>query len=323
MPKPALPARAMIGRFAPSSTGRLHMGSLCTALASYCHIKSLGGQWLIRMEDVDFERCKSEYADAILRDLDNLGLHSDGEIVFQSARTDLYESYLSQLSKLTYHCHCSRKELAELSLPATSFYPLTIKDLNLAPIYPRLCLHKNHSDHKLRLCLPDVLTGFCDGIQGMIWDNPAKSLGDVVVKRQNGMINYILACAIDDGLQNITHIMRGLDIMPMTVAQVYLAKLCGFAPTERFYHLPLLMNADGQKLSKQNLATPIDTSTPDKVSDLLVLALQWLGQTPPTNLQKELPSTVLAWAVQNWTNIPLKGRVVLSLDCKNQNQHKK
>ncbi|AWY19356.1 tRNA glutamyl-Q(34) synthetase GluQRS [Moraxella bovis] len=299
--------RPIIGRFAPSPTGALHLGSLCTALASYCHIKSLGGQWLVRIEDVDFERCKPDYAVSILTDLENLGLYSDGEILFQSKRTDIYDEYLAHLSNITYHCTCSRKELSALSIPAVSFYDVNIKDLHLAPIYPRLCLHKNLSDNKIRLCLPDMLTAFFDGIQGVIWDNPAKSLGDVVVKRQNGMINYILACTIDDGLQGITHVMRGLDIMPMTVAQLCIAKACLLPTPHYFYHLPLLVNHDGQKLSKQNLATPIDTTTPDKVSDLLFTALTLLGQNPPAELQKETSDTILMWATRHWDNRVLEG----------------
>lgn len=302
--------RPLIGRFAPSPTGQLHLGSLCTALASYCHIKSLGGQWLIRIEDVDFERCKPHFTSAILSDLDNLGLHSDDTIVFQSARTPIYESYLEKLSILSYQCACSRKELSGLSIPAVSFYELSLKDLHLAPIYPRLCLHKSINNHKTRLCLPDVLTAFYDGIQGVVWDNPAKSLGDVVIKRQNGMINYLLACVIDDGLQNISHLMRGIDIMPMTVAQLFIAKACQLPTPDYFYHLPLLLNGDGQKLSKQNLATPIDTSSTDKVSTLLFTALCLLHQSPPPALQKEPPDTILAWAVAHWDNAPLTGTVL-------------
>lgn len=299
--------RVPTNRFAPSPTGALHLGSLCTALASYCHIKSLGGRWLIRIEDVDFERCKPAYADAILRDLDNLGLHSDGEILFQSTRTAIYEEYLHRLSKLTYCCACSRKELSTTSLPAKSLYHFNIKDLYLAPIYPRLCLHQSLTDNKIRLCLPDVLTAFFDGVQGVIWDNPAKSLGDVVVKRQNGMINYILACVIDDGLQNITHVMRGLDIMPMTVSQLFIAKACGLPTPDYFYHLPLLVNADGQKLSKQNLATPLDTSSLDKVSRLLFHALTLLRQNPPKELQKQSPNVILTWAIEHWCHTALSG----------------
>lgn len=306
-----MPKRLLVGRFAPSATGHLHLGSLTTAIASYCHIKSLGGRWLVRMEDVDFERCKPAYASAILTDLDNLGLHADETIIFQSKRTDIYNDYLANLSSLCYHCHCSRKALQTCAIPACHFYNPAIKDLNLAPIYPRLCLHKNHKDNKLRLTLPNVLTAFCDGIQGIVWDNPAKSLGDVVIKRQNGMINYILACTIDDGLQGVSHIMRGLDIMPMTIAQLFIAKACNLPCADYFYHLPLLVNADGQKLSKQNLATPIDTKSPDKVSDLLFLALQLLCQNPPSDLQKEPPSTILAWGIHNWDNTPLLYKATL------------
>ncbi|MDO4251554.1 MAG: tRNA glutamyl-Q(34) synthetase GluQRS [Moraxella sp.] len=303
--------RPIIGRFAPSPTGHLHMGSLCTALASYCHSKSLGGQWLIRIEDVDLERCKPEFVTSILSDLSNLGLHSDDDVIFQSQRTAIYEDYLHKLSCLTYHCACSRKKLSNLSIPASSFYTLNIKDWRLAPIYPRLCLHKGLANNKIRLCLPDVLTAFFDGIQGVIWDNPAKSLGDVVIKRQNGIINYLLACVIDDGLQNISHIMRGIDIMPMTVAQLFIAKQCDLPIPDYFYHLPLLMNDDGQKLSKQNLAAPIDTTDADKVSDLLFQSLCLLHQNPPKELQKQPPGTILAWAVAHWDKVPLIKQVKL------------
>lgn len=286
------------------------MGSLCTALASYCHIKSMGGRWLLRIEDVDFERCRDEYASAILTDLERLGLHSDSEVIYQSARTALYQDCLEHLKTRCYHCICSRKDLLGVSIPAKSFYDLSIKDLNLAPIYPRLCLHQHHTDNKLRLCLPDTLSAFYDGIQGVIWDNPAKSLGDVVIKRQNGMINYILASTIDDGLQNVSHIMRGIDIMPMTLAQLFIAKACNLPHADYFYHLPLLMNQDGQKLSKQNLATPIDTATPDKVSDLLYCALGLLRQNPPNTLHHEPSQTLLSWAVTHWDNAPLTGAVL-------------
>lgn len=299
--------RPIIGRFAPSPTGHLHLGSLTTAVASFCHTKSIGGRWLVRIEDVDFERCKSEFSTSILKDLDNLGLYSDDVIVFQSDRNAIYEAYIQQLSTLTYHCTCSRKELANYAIPAVSFYDLSIKDLNLAPIYPRFCLSKNLSNNKIRLCLPNTLSAFCDGIQGVVWNNPAKSLGDIVIKRQNNMINYILACTIDDGLQNISHIMRGLDIMPMTIAQLHIARTCGLPHADYFYHLPLIMNTNGQKLSKQNLATPIDTSTPDKASNLLFNALTLLNQNPPNDLQKNPPATILAWGVEHWDNQKLYG----------------
>lgn len=300
----------LIGRFAPSPTHHLHLGSLTTAVASFCHIKSLGGKWLLRIEDVDFERCKPEYTDSILHDLDTLGLHWDDDIAYQSKRVAIYDEFLhEQLFPVSYACHCSRKQLDAHRLA----HPVP-HGLNTPIIYPRLCLHKHHDwhhpDSKIRLQLPDVLTAFVDGLQGVIWDNPATSLGDVVVKRQNQMINYILACAIDDGLQGITHIMRGLDIMPMTVAQIDILKLCHLPVPSHFYHLPLLYNQDGQKLSKQNLATPIDTTQPAK---LLYQALTLLGQDTTPEMLSATPSEILAHAVAHWDNAPLRHRTQLAV----------
>lgn len=298
-----------IGRFAPSPTHHLHLGSLTTAVASFCHIKSLGGKWLLRIEDVDFERCKDQYADSILYDLDALGLHWDGEVVYQSDRVAIYEAFLyDQLSAISYACHCSRKQLD--AHRAANPIP---HGLNSPIIYPRLCLHQHHNwhhpDSKIRLQLPDVLTGFRDGLQGVIWDNPAKSLGDVVVKRQNQMINYILACAIDDGLQQVSHVMRGLDILPMTVAQIDILKLCRLPLPSHFYHLPLLYGDNGQKLSKQNLATPIDTTHP---SQLLLSALTLLGQTTDPAMIDAKPDEILRFAIDHWDHTPLSYQHKLS-----------
>ncbi len=312
-----------IGRFAPSPTGQLHLGSLTTAVASFCHIKSLQGKWLVRIEDVDFERCKASFAVSILQDLENLGLYADDEVLYQSKRTAVYDEFLhDKLSRDCYVCTCSRKTLSAYfkDNPPTPhpFHKQTqlaiTTSLETTPIYPRFCLSKQLSpcpDGKLRLILPDALTAFYDGILGVVWDNPAQSLGDVVVKRQNGMINYILACSIDDGLQGITHVMRGVDILPMTAAQLDIIKMCGLGVPNYFYHLPLLHNSDGQKLSKQNLATPIDTSTPFKVRQLLVQALTLLGQNLPPDLLDGKPHEILAWGVKHWDNQPLQSKVSL------------
>lgn len=313
------------GRFAPSPTGHLHLGSLTTAVASFCHIKSLGGQWLVRIEDVDFERCKPKYTTSILQDLENLGLYADQEIIYQSRRLSIYQEFIDgYLADWVYACTCSRKTLATyFTNHDTTPYQAQIQhshlnhtqDLYAPPIYPRLCLgqQKSHVNTKLRLILPNVLSAFCDGICGVAWDNPAKSLGDVVIKRQNGMINYILACAIDDGLQNITHIMRGLDILPMTVAQIHILQLCQLPLPQRFYHLPLLHNADGQKLSKQNLATPIDTKNPNNASKLLVTALHLLGQNTPKDMADGTPNEILTFASKHWHHNPLQHKTSLGV----------
>lgn len=275
-----LPARPPIGRFAPSPTGELHLGSLLTAVASYAHIKSQNGKWRLRIEDADTERCRADHSAKILADLEMLGLHWDGEVVYQSRNTAIYEACLATLQDKLYFCDCSRKQLADFGL------------------YPRFCLNKSvPKNEKVRLILPDVWFGFLDEYQGVQWQNPQKSLGDVVVKRQNGLINYILACAIDDGLANVTSIVRGLDILPMTTSQLLIQQWLGLPTPSHFAHLPLLVFDNGQKLSKQTLATPIDISRP---SAELVKVLKLLKMPVPDGLADESPSDVMAFVVKHW-----------------------
>lgn len=300
-----------IGRFAPSPTGELHLGSLTTALGSYCHIKSLDGQWLLRIEDTDTERCDQQFTEQILIDLETLGLNWDGDVIYQSERIDIYNDYLSSaLHKLTYGCGCSRKDLEQYwaqqeQTTQDNDHPLQPNRMR----YPRRCVATNldKQQHKLRLQLPDYKIGFNDGIQGLQWDNPQQTLGDMVVRRQDGMINYILAASLDDGLQQVTHIMRGLDILPMTTAQIGIMHAAHLPAIDHWYHLPLICHADGQKLSKQNLAQPIDTRNP---SQLIAQALQLLQQPA---VDKDTPSNMLKQAVAQWNNVPLQGKQQLNL----------
>ena len=302
-----------IGRFAPSPTGELHLGSLTTALASFCHIKSLGGQWLLRIEDTDRARCDSQFTEQILMDLEMLGLHWDGDVVYQSERIDIYNEYLSSsLRPLIYGCQCSRKDLEQY----WSDVALRTKNSDTALIqtshqhflnrqrYPRCCVASNfdRQQHKLRLQLPDYTIGFNDGIQGLQWVNPQQTLGDMVARRQDGMINYILAACIDDGLQQVTHVMRGLDILPMTTAQIGIMQAAQLPTVDHWYHLPLINNTDGQKLSKQNLAQPIDTSDP---SQLIADALALLRQLP---VDIDTPTRMLKQAIAQWDHTALQGK---------------
>lgn len=303
-----------IGRFAPSPTGALHLGSLTTAVGSFCHIKHLGGKWLLRIEDTDFERCQIAFSNSILYDLEKLGLHWDDSETYQSERLAYYNDAISQLKQLTYPCDCSRKTLEQIS---QTHHNLT----HANPIYPRICLPKPNqpktkpTNAKLRLQLPDVNMAFVDKLQGIIWQNPQKMLGDVVIKRNNGMINYIFACAIDDGLQGVSHIMRGLDIIEMTSSQLFIQESLGLPSPDYFYHLPLLYNADGQKLSKQNLATPIDTNRP---SELLITALTLLRQPIDQALYHEPPSTILQYAIKHWRTDTLAHKTHLGVMTSNQ-----
>lgn len=325
-----MPPSQPIGRFAPSPTGELHLGSLTTALASFCHIKSIGGKWLLRMEDTDTERCDRQFTEQILMDLEALGLHWDGDVIYQSERIDIYNDYLSSyLRPLTYGCQCSRKDLEQYwvqeeisrnhsraSLAALT--DQTSLDEQVSSIdqvqpnrqrYPRRCVASDldRQQHKLRIQLPDYRIGFNDGIQGLQWDNPQQTLGDMVARRQDGMINYILAASLDDGLQQVTHIMRGLDILPMTTAQIGIMQAARLPTIDQWYHLPLINNADGQKLSKQNLAQPIDTSDP---SQLIAEALSLLQQ-PKVDI--DTPENMLKQAIVQWDNSPLQGKQQLNL----------
>ncbi|MBP2279800.1 glutamyl-Q tRNA(Asp) synthetase [Psychrobacter sp. PL15] len=317
-PTRAPPAQP-IGRFAPSPTGELHLGSLTTALASYCHIKSLGGKWLLRIEDTDTARCDNQFSEQILIDLEVLGLHWDGDVIYQSERVDIYNDYLSTvLHPRLYGCLCSRKSLTQYwqqqarkqqsleqkNAPPNNTVPKSVTDaLSRNQRYPRCCINANldQQQHKLRIQLPDHMIGFMDGIQGMQWSNPQQTLGDMVVRRQDGMINYILAASIDDGLQQITHIMRGLDILPLTTAQISIMQAANLTAIDRWYHLPLICHTDGQKLSKQNLAQPIDTRKP---STLIANALQLLQQPSVDN---DTPARMLEQAIAQWDNAPLQG----------------
>lgn len=302
-----------VGRFAPSPTGELHLGSLTTALASYCHIKSLGGDWLLRIEDTDTERCDRQFSEQILIDLETLNLYWDGDIIYQSERIDIYNDYLSStLAPLTYGCQCSRKSLErywerQAIVESSDPYHANQKLLNRQR-YPRCCIDAglNKEQNKLRLQLPDYLIGFKDGIQGLQWDNPQQNLGDMVVRRQDGMINYILAASLDDGLQGVTHIMRGLDILPMTTAQISIMQAARLPAIDHWYHLPLICSPDGQKLSKQNLAQPIDTRDPSK---LIAHALQLLQQ-PSVDI--DTPVLMLEQAIAQWNNAPLQGKTSLN-----------
>lgn len=310
MPTPIIPAQP-IGRFAPSPTGELHLGSLTTALASFCHIKSIGGKWLLRIEDTDTERCDQQFTEQILIDLEALGLYWDGDIIYQSERIDIYNDYLhSALHPLTYGCQCSRKDLEqywaqeELS-PSHDANPLQPNRKR----YPRCCVSADldREQHKLRIQLPNYKIGFNDGIQRLQWDNPQQTLGDMVVRRQDGMINYILAASLDDGLQQVTHIMRGLDILPMTTAQISIMDAARLPAIDHWYHLPLICHADGQKLSKQNLAQPIDTRDPSK---LIANALQLLQQPA---VDRDTPTRMLKQAIAQWDSTPLQGKQQLNM----------
>ena len=267
------------GRFAPSPTGPLHFGSLVTAVASYCDAKAHQGKWLVRVEDTDIPRIYPGSEEHILTSLEAFQFEPDAEIIFQKNRLDIYESVLDQLKRqgLSYACQSTRKMLG-----SNAIYAGTCRDLNL-----------DFQGQAIRVKVQDQQICFDDRLQGHHCSNLQHDLGDFVLKRRDGIINYQLAVVVDDYLQGITHVVRGADLLDNTERQIWLSQLLGY-PQLSYMHLPLAMNDQGQKLSKQNLAQALDLS---KAPELLQKAILALGQP---NVDLDQPRLMLKQAVAQW-----------------------
>lgn len=253
-----------VGRFAPSPTGSLHAGSLVAALASYLDARAHQGRWLIRIEDLDEARTVAGAAEEIIATLAAFGMQSDGEVVWQSRRKDVYQSAFEQLAATVYPCSCSRKEIADSQTGLAS---------DGAAIYPGTCrsgLLPGRSARAWRLRVdgsPQI--EFDDRLQGHIGEQLATAAGDFVLKRADGYWAYQLAVVVDDALQGVTDIVRGADLLGSTARQIYLQQLLK-VPTPRYMHVQVVRNAAGEKLSKQTGARPLDASRP--LQELLTAA---------------------------------------------------
>ena len=281
-----------VGRFAPSPTGLLHIGSLLTAAASYADARAHGGRWLVRMEDLDPPREMPGAADHILNTLEQFGFEWDGEVAYQSRRHALYRDALDDLVArgLAYPCTCSRKDWhAAARLGADGFvYGGTCarkKQPALSPLADRAAW---------RMRVPDETVAFHDRIVGAYGQNLAQDIGDFVLLRADGFWAYQLAVVVDDGEQGITHIVRGQDLLVSTPRQIYLQSSLHL-PTPHYAHLPLLTNHHGQKWSKQTCAEPLDMHRREA---LLRQVLHYLGLPDAPAVDK--PRDLLAWAAQHW-----------------------
>jgi glutamyl-Q tRNA(Asp) synthetase len=280
-----------IGRFAPSPTGPLHFGSLIAAVASYCDARSHHGTWLLRMEDVDKTREMQGAADNILQTLMTFGFQWDGEVIVQSKRDAVYDNALVKLEQLglVYPCTCSRKEIAD-SMPARGIEGV---------IYPRTCLQQAPTANKpaaYRVKVDANTIRFTDRIQGEITQNLARDIGDFILKRADGLFAYQLAVVADDAEQGVTHIVRGADLLDSTPRQIYLQKLLGYT-TPDYAHIPVAANANGEKLSKQTLASAVGQHP----REALYNALHFLGQHPPPHLRTANLHTIWEWAFTHWS----------------------
>jgi len=278
------------GRFAPSPTGPLHFGSLVAAVGSFLEARTRGGDWLVRMDDLDPPRVAPGAADDILRTLEACGMGWDGRVVYQSARSGAYHSALHRLRErgLVYPCACSRREIADSALAGVE-----------GPVYPGTCrggLPPGKRARALRVDTRGAAIAFDDALQGRVAHELEKAFGDFVLLRADDVYAYQLAVVVDDAEQGITDIVRGADLLGSTPRQVYLQQLLGL-PQPRYAHLPVAVNAAGEKLSKQTHAAPIDPGNP---LPALLATLSFLGQQPPRELSRSTAGEFWAWAMGNW-----------------------
>ena len=275
------------GRFAPSPTGPLHFGSLVAALASWLDARAAGGTWLLRMEDLDKPREQHGAAQAIVRQLEALGLGWDGPVLYQSARAARYRDVLDELARrgATYPCGCTRSEIADSALA-----------IDGARIYPGTCragLAPGRRARATRLRTARESIRFVDRVQGEIVQSVEREVGDFVLRRADGVIAYQLAVVVDDADQGVTDVVRGADLLDSTPRQIWLQRLLGY-PTPRYLHLPAALNASGEKLSKQTGAAAIDAAQPLRE---LARALAFLGQPVP---DAATAAEMLQRALERW-----------------------
>lgn len=269
------------GRFAPSPSGPLHFGSVVAALGSYLRARSAGGRWSLRIDDLDRPRVRPGAADAILRDLERLGLHWDGTPIVQSTRHEHYQSALDSLQQagLTFDCGCTRAEVRG--------------------IYPGTCrtgLPPGRRARSIRLRVPDTPVRFTDILQGSITSSVAETSGDFIIRRADGIIAYHLAAVVDDADNTITEVARGADLLDSTTPQVLLQTMLDL-PTPDYLHLPVALDERGRKISKQNHAPAIAAQRP---ADVLCDALEFLGQQPEPALRRADVTDIHDWALAHW-----------------------
>ncbi len=275
------------GRFAPSPSGPLHLGSLLTALASFLDARAHGGQWLLRIDDLDPYRTQPDATTRILHSLEQLGLHWDGPIVLQSQQLERYRVGLESLQSqgLIYACTCSRRQLA--ADDATGIYPGNCRDQ-----------HHRFQDGQqaLRLRTDDRSILFDDQVQGRQQQILSQAVGDFVLYRRDGAFAYHLATVLDDAEQRVTHIVRGCDLLDSTPRQIYLQSLLTL-PLPVYAHTPILVDAHGQKLSKRLMAPEAETRQPGAI---LAHLLDLLRHPLPCELTGASVTEILSWATSIW-----------------------
>lgn len=280
-----------VGRFAPSPTGPLHLGSLATAVASYLHARQRSGQWLVRIEDIDPPRESPGAADAILSTLEAFGLDWDGSVLYQSTRQEVYEARVRDLlaAGLAFRCSCSRRALR---LAGHGPYPGTCRAKRLL-----------RATAAVRARVEPREERFVDGLQGEISDRLDRSFGDYVIWRRDALPAYHLAVVVDDAAQGVTDIVRGVDLLDSTFVHLHLQRALGL-PSPHYWHLPVVVDEAGQKLSKQTGARALDDA---QAAATAARVLELLGAPVPATLRGAPPAELWQWAQDAWRAEGLRG----------------
>jgi glutamyl-Q tRNA(Asp) synthetase len=285
-----------VGRFAPTPSGDLHLGSLYTAAASYLDARAHGGRWLLRIEDVDARRAVPGAAQRIIATLQRFGFEWDGEIMRQSDRIEHYRAAVETLRDrgLTFECTCSRSQLED-----EQCYPGTCRAL----------ARPAAADTATRLRVEADLISFTDGIQGTFRQNVATAVGDLIIKRRDQVFAYLLAVVTDDAAQGVNHIVRGADLLDNTPRQIYLQRRLG-VDTPRYAHVPVLTEADDSKLSKSKRSVRVDGTEPHAQ---LLSVFSLLGMSPPVQLKTAHLTDMWQWGITHWNKNAVPNRLNLRL----------
>ena len=286
--------RSYIGRFAPSPSGDLHLGSLYAAAASYLDARANAGRWLLRLEDLDTAREAPGAASRILATLEAFGFEWDGEVARQSSRLDLYRGTLEDLRRrdLLFECSCSRLELADVGR-----YPGQCRH---GPVHP-----ERPTATRLRV-EPRSIT-IVDEVQGRYRQNVSAASGDIILRRRDGIFSYVFAVVVDDAAQGVTHVVRGADLLDNTPPQIYLQNALG-VPTPAYAHVPVLTEPDGTKLAKSRRSVRADAGC---ALTQLCAIFELLNLAPPASLRDGGIDNAWAWAVRHWKLSALPRRLTL------------
>ena len=282
------------GRFAPTPSGRLHLGNVLCAMLAYLSARSKGGRFLLRIEDVDIPRCPRSLAKQCVDDLTWLGFTWDEPPLFQSDRGEVYDAAMARLAEggHTYPCFCTRAQLMSLAAP-------NLGDTQV--IYRRTCaaLTPEEAAEKaktrapaIRLRVPDEDIAFSDGLFGRQSENIERDCGDFILRRSDGLYGYQLAVVVDDALQGVTEVVRGRDILSATPRQLYLQRLLGYAAPE-YFHIPLLVDHQGRRLAKRDkdldLTALSQRFTPEDILGMLAFSAGLLEEVRPASLEELIP----------------------------------